>query len=148
MDWHDLTCPCPGVSFKLDFSDIRADIEETDRGVEMPTREEIRRMRWGVGNGNTNQSIRFIPKIDSTRTRALKALLIDCAAVFTTLAKLQAASMIHGYLVDLYRIAMDENGRVRLLDLSCLRYYAPHQWKQLDEDAKEDHWDSIRAIFN
>jgi hypothetical protein len=55
--------------------------------------------------------------------------------------------MIHGYLVDLYRIAMDENGRVRLLNLSCLRYYAP-QWKQLDEDAKEDHWDSIRTIFD
>jgi hypothetical protein len=106
MDWHDLACSCPGVSFKLDFSDIRADIEETDRGVETPTREEIRWMRWGVRNGNTNQSIRFVPKIDNMRTRALKALLVcDLDLTYPLVAHIFISDLLFGTLVENSRLS-------------------------------------------
>ncbi|KAJ6463543.1 hypothetical protein C8R45DRAFT_522787 [Mycena sanguinolenta] len=74
--------------------------------------------------------------------------LTDRAVVFAALAKLERANMLHGFLIDTERMMIDENGQVRLLELHALRYYSPHQRKQLEEDAQELHWDRLREIFD
>ncbi|KAJ7270644.1 hypothetical protein B0H12DRAFT_774804 [Mycena haematopus] len=74
--------------------------------------------------------------------------LTDRAIVYAAFAKLERAFMLHGFLIDGERMVINENGRVRLLDISSLQYYAPHQRKQLEEDAQKFHWDCLRKIFN
>jgi hypothetical protein len=56
--------------------------------------------------------------------------------------------MLHGYLVDPWRMAIDGNGQFRLLSLHALRYYAPHQQKLLEKDAQTEHWGNIRTLFD
>jgi hypothetical protein len=63
--------------------------------------------------------------------------------IVAALAKLARAS-----LVDPERIVIDQNGRVRLLNVSTLDYCSPHQRKQLEADAEQKHWRWIRAIFD
>ncbi|KAJ7827887.1 hypothetical protein B0H14DRAFT_3144415 [Mycena olivaceomarginata] len=72
----------------------------------------------------------------------------DRAIVFAALAKLERSFMLHGYLVDPWRMAIDGNGQFRLLSLHALRYYAPHQQKLLEKDAQTDHWGNIRTLFD
>ncbi|KAJ6554432.1 hypothetical protein B0H19DRAFT_1294182 [Mycena capillaripes] len=70
----------------------------------------------------------------STFARPLR--LNDRATVFAAFAKLEGAFMIHGGIIDDQRIVMDEKGRVRMQDICDLKYYAPHQRKQLEKDAQ------------
>jgi hypothetical protein len=63
-------------------------------------------MRWGVGNGNTNQSIRFVPKIDNMRTRALKALLVrDLDLTYPLVAHIFIGDLLFGTLVEHSRLS-------------------------------------------
>ncbi|KAJ6554479.1 hypothetical protein B0H19DRAFT_1071866 [Mycena capillaripes] len=82
----------------------------------------------------------------STFARPLR--LSDRAAVFAAFAKLERAFMLHGGIIDDQRIVMDEKGRVRMQDICDLKYYAPHQRKQLEEDAQKYHWGPIQAVFD
>ncbi|KAJ7800811.1 hypothetical protein B0H14DRAFT_3155806, partial [Mycena olivaceomarginata] len=56
--------------------------------------------------------------------------------------------MLHGYLLDPWRMAIDGNGQFRLLSLHALRYYAPHEQKLLEKDAQTEHWGNIRTLFD
>ncbi|KAJ6492922.1 hypothetical protein C8R47DRAFT_1120443 [Mycena vitilis] len=70
----------------------------------------------------------------------------DRAAVFAAFAKLERASILHIGIIDDQRIVMDK-GRVRLLDIHDIRVYAPHQRKQLEEDAQRIHWERLNHLF-
>ncbi|KAJ7730260.1 hypothetical protein DFH07DRAFT_849209 [Mycena maculata] len=71
----------------------------------------------------------------------------DRAAVFAAFARLERAFMLHGFLIDELRILIDEKGRVRILDLYNLEYYARHKRQKLEEDAQELHWDRLNLLF-
>ncbi|KAJ7630092.1 hypothetical protein DFH06DRAFT_706258 [Mycena polygramma] len=70
----------------------------------------------------------------------------DRATVFAAFAKLERAFMLHTGIIDDQRILMDK-GRVRLLDIHDIRFYAPHQRKQLEQDAQRFHWESLNRLF-
>lgn len=69
----------------------------------------------------------------------------DRAAVFATFARLERAFMLH-INVDWQHVMIDENGRVRILDLESLIFYGRHERQRLERDAQKYHWDKLQEL--
>ncbi|KAJ7852982.1 hypothetical protein B0H13DRAFT_2083487 [Mycena leptocephala] len=72
----------------------------------------------------------------------------DRAVVFAAFAKLERASILHSGLIYGERFMIDHTGKVRLFDLYDIRCYAPHERRNLEEDAQKYHWDRLQTIFD
>ncbi|KAK7055503.1 hypothetical protein R3P38DRAFT_1358304 [Favolaschia claudopus] len=81
----------------------------------------------------------------SSSSRCIKSS--DRAVVFAALAKLERAFMVHRDLLDDQRLVIDAKGQVRLIDIQNLVQFSPNQRKELEEQAQECHWDTLRSIF-
>jgi hypothetical protein len=43
---------------------------------------------------------------------------------------------------------VDDKGKVRIVDLHCLVYYARHEKERFEKDAQYYHWDKLRDLFD
>ncbi|KAJ7092484.1 hypothetical protein B0H15DRAFT_834093 [Mycena belliarum] len=88
----------------------------------------------------------LIGLLTESSRRAQPFKFSDRAAVFAAFAKLERAFMIY-YGLDSYRIYIDQ-GRVKLVTIANITYYAPHERENFEALAQEWHWDILRDIFS
>ncbi|KAK7055499.1 hypothetical protein R3P38DRAFT_3342581 [Favolaschia claudopus] len=74
-------------------------------------------------------------------------MLVGLMIVFAALAKLERAFMVHRDLLDDQRLVVDHTGKIRFLDVHNLLQFAINQRAELEAQAQECHWDTIRFIF-
>ncbi|KAJ7161051.1 hypothetical protein C8R46DRAFT_1106359 [Mycena filopes] len=82
----------------------------------------------------------------AAKSRPMRAK--DRANVFAALSKLESEGFVYAGITDDERILIDENDKVRLLNLWHLRRYKKHQRKELEEDAREFHWNRATELFD
>ncbi|KAJ7699318.1 hypothetical protein B0H17DRAFT_1049426 [Mycena rosella] len=70
----------------------------------------------------------------------------DRAAICAAYAKLERAFIVQGF-VNSQTIVVDENSRVRIMDLHSFIYHTRNERKRFEENAQKYHWDSLSEVF-